>query len=195
MSTIINGSSPSITFSDSTTQASAGLTSSSTLNASNVTTGTLPSAQLPTGSVLQVVNTTYNTTTTTDSGTYIDTGLTLNITPTKSTSKILVIVTGFFVGGTSSTWCYGQLVRGSTPLCLGTGGLDANCTFAAFANGGISSGNTISYLDSPATTSATTYKLQFKSGDGTGYPVGFNRRVNDLYYAGCSAITLMEIAG
>ena len=184
MSTIINGTSSAITFPDSTVQ-----------DTSAIVGGKVPYANLPAGSVLQVVNTAYNTTTTTDSGTYIDTGLTLNITPTKSTSKILVIVTGFFVGGTSSTWCYGQLVRGSTPLCLGTGGTNANCTFAAFANGGISSGNTISYLDSPATTSATTYKLQFKSGDGTGYPVGFNRRVNDLYYAGCSAITLMEIAG
>jgi len=155
---------------------------------------TVTSAALPTGTVLQVVNTSYNTVSTTDSSTYVDTGLTLNITPSKSTSKILVIVSGFIVGGTSSTWAYAQLVRGSTPLCIGTGGSNGNCTFATAASQAINSGATISYLDSPATTSATTYKLQFKSGDGTGYPVGFNRRPADMYFAGCSAITLMEIA-
>jgi len=155
-------------------------------------TGTVLTTATP-GSVLQILNTTFNTGVTTDSSSYTDTGLSLSITPSKSTSKILVIATGFFVGGTSSTWCFGQLVRNSTAICLGTGATH-NCTWGVAGSQAINSGATISYLDSPATTSAVTYKIQFKSGDGSGYPVGFNRRTDDLYYDGCSAITLMEIA-
>jgi hypothetical protein len=144
--------------------------------------------------VIQVVYAFNNTTTTTQSATYVDTGLTATITPQSTNSKILVIVTGFIVGGTSSTWAGAQLVRNSTALAIGTGGTN-NATFVAGPSGQIDSGATITYLDSPATTSATTYKLQFYSFDGPGYPVGFNRRVDNLFYAGASAITLMEISG
>jgi hypothetical protein len=56
MTTIINGSSPSITFSDATTQNSAGLTSSSTLNAANITTGTLGVANGGTGAATLTAN-------------------------------------------------------------------------------------------------------------------------------------------
>ena len=52
----------------------------------------LSKASLPTGSVLQVVNATYSTYTTTSSSTFADTGLTATITPTSATSKILVLL-------------------------------------------------------------------------------------------------------
>ena len=82
MTTIINGSSPSITFSDATTQTT-----------SAVVSGKVPYSIMPTGSVLQVVNVTYATETSTTTSTQIATGLTATITPLFS----LLINSGLFV--------------------------------------------------------------------------------------------------
>jgi hypothetical protein len=186
MTTIINGSSPSITFSDSTTQASAGLTSSSTLNASNVTTGTLPYAQLPAGSVLQVVQTSSSTTVSTTSTTFADTGITVTITPKFTSSKILVLAhpNGLY----SNASGYGvntRIVRDSTPLAV----ID---TIAGYSNAGSNGagGASISYLDSPSTTSATIYKVQYASGNGGLVYVNASNGGQSVSY-----ITVMEIAG
>jgi len=189
MTTIINGSSPSITFSDSTTQASAGLTSSSTLNASNVTTGTLPSAQLPAGTVLQVVNATYATSTTRSSSTFADTGLTASITPKFATSKILVFVNMCGCGKRTNNTSLGlKLVRNSTDILK----IDENGGYTDNTNrieiGSISA----TYLDSPATTSSTTYKVQFASNGNNALV-----QINDFYNSDgntTSTITLMEVS-
>ena len=195
MSTIINGSSPSITFSDSTTQASAGLTSSSTLNASDVTTGTLPSAQLPAGSVLQVVQGSYSTYTTTTSTSLVSTGLTASITPKFSTSKILVLVNpnmAISYGTAAIASLQLQITRGATQILYqdraiainaGTGG--GGVIYSAVSLG-------LSVLDSPATTSATTYTLNFAVANGS-----MSGRINDYSSTTStngSTITLMEIA-
>ena len=118
------------------------------------------------GKVLQVVSTTYSTQTSTGSATYIDSGLTLAITPTLNTSKVLVLVMQFAACYTTSNYTsnYLKLVRGSTSLTtivnptLFYGG-------ATFSTNELDAVVTFNYLDSPATTSSTTYKTQFLQGN------------------------------
>jgi hypothetical protein len=138
----------------------------------------------PAGSVLQVVNSLYTTQVSNTSATFADTGMSASITPTKSSSKILVFVshTGCLCTGSVSALAMFILLRSSTSLY----------TFGAVGNAGVSTsavfGNvSVSFLDSPATTSSITYKTQFanKYAAGTVY-------VNT--YDGYSTMTLMEIA-
>jgi len=150
-------------------------------------TGISAVQQLPSGSVLQVVNATYSTQTGTSSATYADTGLTASITPKFTTSKVLVLVDMNVYKETTNTSGGFKLVRNSTDLIV----LD---TFAGYTNSaspaGVGSLST-NYSDSPATTSSTTYKIQFKSMNGTS-AVYIN---TGGYGAITSTITLMEIAG
>jgi hypothetical protein len=145
----------------------------------------IPKAALPTGSILQVVNATYTTNVTTSSSTYTDTGLTATITPLFSTSKILVIVSqnGNLKGGANNTRTGLQLFRNASSLT--TWELFANWTNTATLNAVGTSG--FEYLDSPATTSATTYKTQFNSQDNVA-------SVSVQAGSAMSTITLMEIA-
>jgi len=177
MASIINGSSPTVTFSDGTTQSTSAIVS-----------GYVPYANLPAGSVLQVVNATYGTTVTNGTTTFADTGLTATITPKFSTSKILVLVSQngvYKAGGTGNSAGINLQRNGSN--------IGSYATYATY-NGGSSTVNndigTVSFenLDSPATTSAVIYKTQFNSQNGTSFI-----QVQD---GPCtSTITLMEIAG
>jgi hypothetical protein len=119
------------------------------------------------GKVLQVVSNTYGTTTTIQSTTMTDTGLSATITPTSATSKILVLVTQSFLNYVQSggrTGAY-QIVRGSTAVnVIGSGGYeytndDSSTTISGRNFRGV---HTVVYMDNPATTSATTYKTQGK---------------------------------
>ncbi len=112
------------------------------------------------GTVLQVVQSTYSTLTSIASASFTDTGLTASITPTSSSSKILVIVTqpvNFSRVSTALNGYY-QLVRGSTAVFNG------GRSFGLYVNSSSDMDNSqilsIAYLDSPATTSSTTYKTQ-----------------------------------
>ena len=190
MSTIIEGSSPSITFSDSTTQ-----TTAFTGSASQITSGTLPSAQLPTGSVLQVVQATKTDTFSTSSTSKTDiTGMTVTITPKFSTSKILVVATVNY-GGTDYNY-YCDLLRGATVLNAPSSGVNP-CTVSLCGITTITyqilSGN-ISFLDSPATTSATTYKLQIACQSGGTFYLNSSARNGAADSVCSSTITVMEIA-
>jgi hypothetical protein len=136
-------------------------------------TGTLPDANAPTGSVLQVVQSEYSTQVSLSSTTYTDNGLTGTITPTSATSKILVLISQNLYIYREFAFQYGsiQLLR-NTP--------SANTVVKNFAQvmnitTGIPAGGSypyfdlqtvlgLSYLDSPATTSAITYKTQQKVG-------------------------------
>ena len=173
------------------------LTNATGLPAAQLTgTQTLPKGTLPTGSVLQVVNALTNTAFSTTSTSLVDvTGLTVSITPTSSSSKILVIV-NLFLGESNSTISIWQLVRNSTNIAVGSGGT-FNSTGAYVPDSGANASGSlaslgINYLDSPATTSATTYKIQMLSNNGSAVYV--NRRGNDTYAVGTSGITIMEIA-
>ena len=159
---------------------STGAAVTGTLSAS----GGIAKASLPTGSVLQVVNATYSTQVSTTTTTYVDTGLTATITPTSATSKILVIVDHADVfKNTGNTGCGQQLLRGASILAIiSKYAADNNSTVY-----GMVGGCGINYLDSPATTSATTYKTQINSTQNVA-----NAGIN--FQNSTSTITLMEIA-
>jgi hypothetical protein len=158
------------------------------------TGGTIAASQLPAGSVLQVVQTVKLDAFTTSSGTPVDvTGLSVSITPSSASNKILVL--GQIGGGSDATtgW-YVNLVRGSTNLGVGTGGSLYNTTFSNFfSNANAWSGVPVIFLDSPNTTSSTTYKIQAFAGGGVG-TVAINRRAGDAVIGFSSTITVMEIA-
>jgi len=161
----------------------------------------IPKAALPTGSVLQVVSAIKTDVSSTTSQTYADiTGLSVSITPTSSSSKILVLLN---VDGSNDNGGLAiQLVRNSTAIAIGTAasGNQLNVTLTNYynntdPNSHRSSG--ITFLDSPATTSSTTYKAQFRIGTtgGTGRINASSGTDNAAYnmYA-VSTITVMEIA-
>ena len=135
------------------------------------------------GKVLQVVSATYSTETGNSTNTYADTGLTATITPTLTTSKVLVLLSQVGNRKTSSdTFLDARLMRGGTEIAYFEAYSGANGVSQANYYG--TTGYT--YLDSPATTSATTYKTQFKSGGGTA-------AVATQVGSGLSTITLLEI--
>lgn len=139
------------------------------------------------GTVLQVVNATYGTVVSTTSSTFVDTGLTASITPSSSTNKILVLLSLNGVGKNANNAVGLRLVRGSTNI-LGIEGilLYTNSTAVNYASA------STGYLDSPATTSSTTYKVQIMAAANVSAVY-----INNYYNAQSevnSTITLMEIA-
>jgi len=111
------------------------------------------------GKVLQVVMGSTATTASNSTTTAADTGLTATITPTLNTSKVLVLVSqqGCYKSGASSQNALNlKLLRGATTIQQIATNLFYNTTVGE-VSGNIAAG----YLDSPATTSATTYKTQF----------------------------------
>jgi hypothetical protein len=148
------------------------------------------------GGVIQVVygssNTTVTSTTTTRNG--ATTGLTATITPKFSTSKILVLwQVANSVDPTNNI--YINLLRnGTTELLIGSGG-SVNATAKGYGIAyvdNLAAPSTGSYLDSPGTTSATTYAPYFWVQGGTGY---INRSSSQpVVTVVTSSITLLEIA-
>lgn len=159
------------------------------LNASNLSSGTVPVARLPgsLGKVLQVVSTNSTTQFTSNASSLTDiTGMSVSITPSASNSKILVM-TDFSADTENDNTNYGfQLKRGSTSIGNGVSG-----NVVSHMNANEFDTMAITFLDSPSTTSATTYKLQFKSFNG-GY-LSFNRSQSSLTYQTASNITVIEI--
>ena len=127
------------------------------LNASNLASGTVASARLSNGAVIQTVFGSASTATTTTSSSFVDaTDCLLTITPTSSTSKILV---NFSIYASVDAYSqFGiqniiQIVRGSTVI-----GTTQMTSFGAVQGNNIP----IILLDSPNTTSTLTYKVQFR---------------------------------
>jgi hypothetical protein len=137
------------------------------------------------GKVLQVVNATYGTSVSNSTNTYADTGLTATITPTSATSTILVFV---------SQSCYktNGNINNSTNIKLFRGATDLGRIIyvQGFTSTTLDFYSTVAfqYLDSPATTSATTYKTQFNNN------VNAAASIVQPDNNGRSTITLMEIA-
>ena len=155
--------------------------------------------QMPAGAILQVkqafVDTTYSSTATT----FTDiTGLTVTITPKFSTSKILVS----YNLGTVDTNADGRvgfrIMRGSTPIGVGaTAGSRYSTTTATTNTTQRGTVHSFQYLDSPSTTSATTYKVQ-QYNQGNTMSLGI-RNGNDpdsaQVYRSPYNIIVMEVAG
>lgn len=141
------------------------------------------------GSVIQVVQGSYATQVSTSSSTYSDTGITATITPSSASNKILVFssVLGC-MKQLSNTKIGLQLVRNSTTVSVFSTETGRSTDYGATAQvdvGTISSVN----LDSPASTSALTYKIQFASVANTS-----NIQINNVNGSTVgSTITLMEI--
>jgi hypothetical protein len=160
-----------------------------------IASGAITKSILPTGSVLQVLSATKLDAFTTSSTTAVDvTGLSVSITPTSASSKILVL-SQIWGTGTADTGFYVNLVRDSTNLNISTAGSNINTTISSyFGNESLWSTIPIMFLDSPATTSSRTYKIQIFTSNGS-TSVAINKRVNNAFVGGSSNITVMEIAG
>ena len=134
---------------------------------------------------------------TTSSSSFVDvTGLTVTITPTTATSKILVIVS---VSGKSSDVAGSGvagfvLVRDSTQIAVGTGAVAGQFTGQlsgrALAATDTTLNSAAAVLDSPATTSAVVYKVQVRTGAGS---IVINQD-NGLQSSSVSTITAIEVA-
>ena len=147
-------------------------------------------SDVTTGKVLQVkrgvLSTVYNTT-----GSYADTGLEVTITPS-STSSTIYIITHCNLYVSSSQGIGLRFARGSTAI-YSPAAVNGNGNPYLFYSGGASGyGNaSFDYIDSPATTSAITYKVQARYYSGTTARLNTDDSPTDA----SSSITVMEIAG
>ena len=152
---------------------------------------TLTANALPTGSIVQVVtnNTATQVANTTDGGS-ADL-MSVTITPTSASNKILIMITGFFGQGNPNGAV--QLVRGSTSIAEGTGSFGAASGYLSYDDMGGSQftmeSHAFHFVDTPNTTSATTYLMR-TSSHTTCY---FNRSRQDSSGRSSSTITAMEV--
>ena len=170
-----------------------------------ITTAGVPASAMPAGRVLQVVSATKSDTQSTSSQAWVDvTGLSVSITPSSASNKIMVIVN--VQGSGSNRYTAIRVVRNGTAVGVGDTagsrtsvlsgfGLDPDAgstyVFALYNAHG-------SFLDAPSSTSAQTYKVQFGSTNSA-VTTYINRTADDgdaIYsLRGISSITVMEIAG
>ena len=202
---------PSIISSVANTQVTGTITASqiATVNANTITSGSIPLAQipqlsgakLPTGSVLQVVQTVKTDTFSSSSSSFTNiTGLTATITPSSTSSRILVMAS-VAVADASGYFIMLRLARGGSAILQGdaagsrirTGGMVYNNP------GATNEQHTWSQqvVDSPASTSSLTYSVQtMQEGGATHYVNRLMRDDNATYEPrSASSIILMEIAG
>ena len=153
----------------------------------NNSLSSVTAAGLPEGSVIQVVQQFLDSPTDSTDTTMIDTGLSASITPSSTSSKILVIVNHRTFKNSAAQGMDMQLLRDSTNLGEIVRGHMYDGT-----TGEINSAITFSYLDSPLKTTSVTYKTQFSHNNANG---GTIRVCMDSSGGGRDFITLMEIAG
>lgn len=148
-------------------------------NGTTYYTGSAWASLVPTsfGKVLQVVSATYSTQVTSTSTTYADTGLSATITPSATNSKVMILTTQTLSVDRSSGGQYSKLklLRGATDiLTIGGGTYQQMFGMEVYATGTtyleIDGIVPVNYLDSPSTTSATTYKTQFACAQQPGGP-------------------------
>jgi hypothetical protein len=135
----------------------------SQINSNSLASGVPASANMPAGSVLQVVTSNFASVFSTTSSGLTSTGHSVTITPKFATSKIYVINTALVSTSNQNSWGYfSSIYRGATNLATNAGGVGTPAAFAAIYSSSTASATqtiTMQYLDSPATTSATTYTI------------------------------------
>ena len=171
------------------------------VGASQIVDGSVTSAKLSAGKVLQVVSATKTDTQSFSSSSFSDiTGLSLSITPSSTSSKILVFGYAMVAWDSANAKLGINLVRNTTNILIGDAAgsrqrltgflyLGTTCT-SVFPSA-------FNYLDAPSTTSATTYKIQASSLDNTGNVYvnrSFNDTDNSTFARTASTITAMEIS-
>ena len=156
-----------------------------------------------TGKILQVVQVTHTATVSTTGITYVDTGLSASITPSSSSNKILIFVSqGYFIKRSTDQARGGiRLLRGSTVLEQGpntqNGQEPAGLGHSTNLGGVVQFAGryNLNFLDSPATTSSTTYKTQFGNNQSSASPTMYiNSSDNNSGEDGSGFMTLMEVA-
>jgi hypothetical protein len=173
-----------------------GVPSDNTVTTAKIVDGAVTSAKLASGTggkILQVVTDEVSGEVSTTSTSYTDiTGLSVTITPSSTSSKIYVIANLCSCRSTSTNHVecnsFYNIVRNSTELTasrLSYGASNAN------ANRQVSGTITLTNLDEPNTTSATTYKCQFKAKAGDGQTARINESTDNTPV---SSITVMEIS-
>jgi len=149
------------------------------------------------GKVLQVVSVNKTDTFSSSSSSFTDiTGLTASITPSATSSKILVNVSIYAGGDAGARYGY-ILVRGSTSILLG----DASSSRTRSSVSGLATdghsmvSQPIIFLDSPSSTSSTTYKIQGQTESGNNFMVNKTSTDSDAasVFRPASTITLIEI--
>lgn len=148
--------------------------------------------------VLQVVQSVQSATQTITNTVYTDvTGMSVAITPSATSSKVLVVVDAKLSTSVAAAFLTMQVVRGSTAIYVGdAAGTRIQATYGTVGSSvDIMHAGVAYFLDSPATTSATTYKIQVRSSSGSVY---LNRTGTDTdstsYFRTSSSITVMEIS-
>lgn len=173
------------------------LTATGTKDATTFLRGDNTFAEAGGGKLLQVVQTTKTNTFSTTSSSYVDvTGLSVSITPSSTSNKVLVLAQ--ISGG--GAWTVGRLLRGSTSIIEATSD-GASRTEGTFSLQSSSTAKivmaSVIYLDSPSTTSSTTYKIQILSPDGATAGINRSEDDSDVNYQlrTTSTITAIEIKG
>jgi hypothetical protein len=146
------------------------------------------------GKVLQVVQSSTSTTVSVSTTTYTDSNLSGSITPSSASNKILVLtsqVLGVLQTGGSYATMKWKLMRNSTDIYASTTSGNGNFLFYDFGGSGASLFHNVSlsYLDSPSTTSSVTYKTQIAKDTNGGTSCLAQNESN------ISMMILMEIAG
>jgi hypothetical protein len=168
------------------------------LAASKITSGTLASTLLPAGSIVKVAQSVKTDTFSSSSSSFVEvTGVSASITPASATNKILVVCQISYATKNADGPIF-KVTRAGTDIYRG----DAAGSRTRAVFGGNSTTDMerhllpgiIVYLDSPDTTSSTTYRLEMAAPDGTGH---VNRPQDDADQArrvrGASSITLVEV--
>jgi len=151
-------------------------------------TGTISNSIFPTGTILQVLYNATSSVTTATTSTLIDIGLSVVITPTRSTSSIAVLVGVNGIDKSGNTGIILKLLRGASIVS----NIEGLAGFNAASNEQCVGGVSLFFIDSPATTTTQTYKVQMASYNGNSVSVNGNGGVpgNSV-----STIMVMEIAG
>tara|TARA_X000001036_G_scaffold117707_3_gene111211 strand:+ start:5617 stop:6396 length:780 start_codon:yes stop_codon:yes gene_type:complete len=168
----------------------------SSVGTSQLVDGAVSSSKLSSGKVLQVVSVVDDTDVTVNNQTYTDTGLTANITPISTSSKVLVMVIHAVLisSGAGSTFGGIKLLRGSTdifnpnssnstgPFAIGNNLYSSNYLFSP-----------MQFLDSPNSTAQQSYKTQCRDYNTTGASyIRINYPGSSV--TGKSVMTLMEVS-
>jgi len=152
------------------------------------------------GKILQVVQT-FKADSTSYQGnsqtTWVDiSGMSVSITPTSASSKVLITFSVSISQETDDRNNSVRLLRDSTNICIGTSGTNRNAAIIIKTRSNrFMECYTQTFLDSPNTTSATTYKLQWAAeGSGGARYIYLNRIGQSTDVGAVSSITVMEVA-
>ena len=167
----------------------------STLTVDNIVGATAATKIHMPGHVLQASGNSLATAITTSGTTFVDTGLTATITPSNTSSKVLIMVDLGLVSTGTSDGVRFRLLRDSTEIGSSTGADTHNLFMQFWPNStSLYLGASNHFFDTPSTTSSIVYKLQWAC-TGTTDTAYLNRRVDNNYARTTSNFTIMEIGG